>query len=433
MKRHKKIGLHSCLVLVVVGSGIGLAGERADAWQQAKPVQTAQVTRGDLKHSFELPATVRGFQTADLYAKVGGFLKDIPVDIGDSVTAGETLATLDVPEMQSELLSRQAQVQQAEAEVAQAEAAIEEARAGLVSQHAVVDEYKTLVAQNRAMLDYEAAELARINTLVDRGAVNRELVDARRFKHDSAQASLDAAEAKVRTAAAELSAREAAVRKAEADRLSAESRVTVAQMELKHAEDMARYAMIKAPFEGVITKRWVDVGAFIQPAGGNSSARPLVQIVDVKTVRVTVKISMSQLASLNVGDRAVLQDIDGLESHTFPGEISRMSAGVDEKSRMMVVEFDLDNSAGHLLPGYFGYAEIFAVDETNALLVPATALVGSSVFVVEGGRAEERSLEILDRSSNQVAIKSGVNQGEQVITNPAGIQAGDSVAAAGSR
>ena len=90
--------------------------------------------------SVEVPATVKGIQTVDLYSKVGGFLKVINVDIGDEFKAGQALAELDIPEMASDIRQKEALVQQTEAEAQQAIAAVKEAKAQMQGFRAAIDE-----------------------------------------------------------------------------------------------------------------------------------------------------------------------------------------------------------------------------------------------------------------------------------------------------
>ena len=120
------------LMLLAELSGCDTArpGPSATGAQAGPPrVQTINVARNNLAQRIEMPATVEGEEAADLYAKVGGYLDEITVDIGDQVEAGQTLATLSIPEMDKELERRAAGVTSAEAHVKQSQASVTQTRA----------------------------------------------------------------------------------------------------------------------------------------------------------------------------------------------------------------------------------------------------------------------------------------------------------------
>ncbi len=393
-------------------------------------VDVITVKSEKFQRSIELPATLRGYQTVDLYAKVGGYLESIAVDIGDQVTKGQVLAKLDIPEMESELAQRESLVAQAKAEYLQAEASVAESRARYASQQAAVEEAKTMLVEKQALSQYEESEYSRIEQLVSGGAVNSELLDAARLKRDAAAAVIGATEAKIRTAEAELGAKQAAIQKSEADVAAAQSRIHVAEANRKYTEAMHQYAQIQAPFDGVITKRWFDQGAFIQSADGNSAAKPIVQVVRIDKIRVSIKVSTSQISSMNKGDAVIIHNIDGLENQKFSGNISRMSAGVDESSRMMEIEVDLDNAHRRLMPGLFGYAIINVCQLDSAIVVPSSAITGDDggqILIASGNNAKVKPVEVAFNDGVVAAITAGLADNERVVRNAAGIQDGQSI------
>jgi len=321
-------------------------------------LETAGFALQSTAQEIRVPATVHADQSIEVFAKVGGYLDSITVDIGDKVTAEQVIATLDIPEMENQLLQKKSMVKQAEAELAQAEAGIAEAEAKVLSLEARVEEALTDVKQKNALSRYAKKEVDRMMNLVGSGAINRELLDSAMFKFESAQAQVGSAEARVATARANLKAQQASITKAIADHAAAESHVEVAEANRDYVVVLMNYSSIQSPFEGEITKRWFDEGAYIQPADGNSAARPIVEIVSISKVRVVANLSMSQIVGVEVGDSATLTSMDALKGQEFEGTISRISAGIDHKTRMLRVEVDLDNPDRRLKPGFFGYLVI---------------------------------------------------------------------------
>jgi multidrug resistance efflux pump len=306
-----------------------------------------------------VPATVVGYESADLYAKVGGYLKSISVNIGDSVTTGQTLAIIDAPEMLKQLAQKESLLTLAKAQVNQSVAKIEEAKSHLLALKAAIQEAESMGAQKEALLQYEKIENRRMTELAEKGVVQTELLDSAQYKIIAATTQLSSVKAKVATAKANLAGGEAAVRRAEADAAASDANVAVAQADMDYVKQMINYATIRAPWDGKITSRMYDAGAFIQSADGNSAAKPLLKIVRDDKVRVTFSVSQTDIAGLKKGVKVTLAEIDALPNGTsFEGTISRFSAELDPKTRMMRVEMDLDNAEQKLKAGFFGYATI---------------------------------------------------------------------------
>ena len=305
-----------------------------------------------------VPATVEGYESVDLYAKVGGFVKSVSVDIGDAVEADQTLAIIDVPEMEKQLAQKHAMMLLAQAVAKQAEARIEESQSRLESLEASVIEAQTMFAQKEALYDFEQSEYQRIARLASSGAIQSELMDAARYKLKAAEAERQSVSAKVATATANLAGGKAAVRRAESDAAAAAAKVDVAQADIDYVKQMIEYATIRAPWAGKITERMYDPGAFVQSAAGNSAAKPILKMVRDDKVRVTFSLSQKDLKGLEKGVKVSLSDIGALPGQTFEGTVSRYSAELDPKTRMMRVEMDLENPTGKLKPGFFGYATV---------------------------------------------------------------------------
>ena len=187
---------------------------------------------------------------------------------------------------------------------------------------------------------------------------------------------------------------------------------------------MADYAVIRAPFKGVVTKRMVDPGAFIQPAEGNSAAKPLMTVTRTDVVRIWLDLPMGQVRWLNKGDRAVLNRINVLPGETFEGEVTRFATTLDRNSRMMRVEIDLDNPSHRLMPGYYGYVSLYLEQFDQAPVIPSSAVLAeeneSFVIVVENGICQKRSITTNYQDGTIVGIDSGLRVGEQVVQAGAG-------------
>lgn len=305
-----------------------------------------------------VPATIEGFESADLYAKVGGYLKSISVDLGDVVKEGQALAVIHIPEIEKQLAQKRSQHELAKAESLQAVALVDEAKSRLDALTAAVTEAETMRTQKQALYDFEKSNFERISKLASSGAIQTELLDAAQYKLKAAEAEQMSVTAKVATATANLSGGKAAVRSAAADADAATAQVSVAQANIDYVAQLVDYATIRAPWDGKITLRLFDVGAYIQSAQGNSGAQPILKLVRDDKVRVAFSLSQNDINGLKKGLTVSLSDISSLPGEMFSGTVSRFSAQLDPKTRMMRVEMDLDNADGKLKPGFFGYATV---------------------------------------------------------------------------
>jgi len=424
----------ACGLLTLAVSGCGQADVLADgdaADTSVARVEAIMVPAIDLTEEVEVAGSVEGFETADLYAKVGGYLAKIDVDLGDIVKRGDILAQLYIPEVLQQLKQKQALQKQAKAGQRRAAAAITEAESQVTSATAMLAEANAEVKEKQALMQKADADFKRLSGLV--GSVSRELVDAAKFALDAANAAIGTANARVNSAQAMVAAAAAHQATAEEDQSIAGAGLEVADAEFAYVETMSKYAYIVAPFDGAVTRRMADPGDFIQSADGNSAAKPVLQVARVDHVRVRLDIPMTRVALLDLGDKAVLDRITALPGETFSGEdvvVSRFSGGLNSASRMMRVEVDLDNTEGKLRPGYYGYVTITLskVEETPTLVVPSSALVISGgekyVFVVEDDdTVKKQVVEINYQDGDIVGIvktDDGLKQNDRVVRSGGG-------------
>jgi RND family efflux transporter MFP subunit len=396
----------------------------------APQVATVEVVAKDLSQKIELPGSVEGYESVDLYAKIGGYLESIAVDIGDEVSEGQVLAKLHVPEMLKELEQKRSLVEQANAKAEQAHAAVNQAEADIAASEAARVQAEAGRKEKQAMRDLRKTELDRwLDLLKNSPSIERRKVDEARHQLDAAQAAVESHEAAIRTAAANVTAVQAKFEKARADEMAAAAEIAVAQANYEQFATMLEYAEIKAPFDGIVTQRHVYAGSFIQPATNNSAARPLVSVARIDKVRISLDIPMAEVRMLDIGDRTVFDRINVLPGERFDGKVARSSRSLDPTSRMMRTEIDLENPAGadgnrRLMPGYFGYVTIYLAEFKDAPTIPASALITrgnkSFVYLVQDGRVHPREVTSGYQDGTIVGIMSGLEPGEVIVGSGAG-------------
>lgn len=200
----------------------------------------------------------------------------------------------------------------------------------------------------------------------------------------------------------------------------ANARLKIAKANLERTETLLGYARIVAPFAGTITMRFADVGAFLAApsAGGSAQNAALFTLADFRTIRLQVPVPEIEAARVRAG-QPVRVTVDGLAGKVFAGQVSRLGYALDEATRTMLVEADLPNPAGELRPGMYAKARIGVEQHTDALLIPAEALVlekaAAFAFVAADGKAKKIPLTIGFNDGQQVEVLKGLDAGQAVI------------------
>lgn len=302
------------------------------------------------------PAHVEPYEQTDIYAKAAGFVAKVNVDLGSRIQRGEALAELWIPEMQEERAQKQARVEEAQAVVGQAEAAITAGRALATAAAAKVREMKSVVAREQAEVQFRHSEHARFSELVRTNTLEKKLEEERLYQLQSAQSALEAAEAGVASAEANERVEQARLEQARANLTLAQAGLQVAQADLKHVEILIDYAIIRAPYDGVVTERRVHTGDFAQSAAGGT-AQPLFSVMRTEPLRIVADIPESDAAWMRPGLRASLT-VDGIPDRTFAGAIKRQSDRLDPKTRTLRVEIEIADATAPIRCGMYGAVEI---------------------------------------------------------------------------
>jgi membrane fusion protein, multidrug efflux system len=207
--------------------------------------------------------------------------------------------------------------------------------------------------------------------------------------------------------------------------------VAAAQADVARLAALQSFEHVTAPFDGIVTGRNVDVGAFVQAGGGtgtsmpsNGSAAPssLFQMVQTDTVRVYITVPQSDATAIEAGQVADVR-VQEFPNQVFTGRVVRTARAVDPQSRTLLTEVQIVNPRRLLLPGM--YAEIrFVLNRLNPpLIVPATALLPTTdgVHVIQvgaDGRVQHRKLRIVRDYGDYMEADGGISEGESVVLNP---------------
>ena len=361
-------------------------------WPRPLWVEAATVARRPLRVTVEAEGKTRIMDRYVLSAPVAGYLRRIEWDVGDAIRQGQPLATIDP--LPSEVLDPRRQAQ-AEARVAAAEASLQAAR--------------ETMAATQAEADYAKLESERMTALCKQKCVVTE-------------AERDRAESRARQTQAQLR--------------SARFAVEVARHEVEAAQTALRHSAAQpggAARESVILRAPVDGQVLARPReseGIVAAGTPLLEVGDPRALEVAVDVLSPDAVRIGPGTPVVLerwggeQPLEGVTRTVEPVGFTKLSALGVEEQRVWVIA-DLRSPAeawSRLGEGYRVEASFIVWQGEQVLQIPASALFrggeGWAVFVIENGQARRRVVEIGQRGGLSVEIRSGLTEGEWVVTHP---------------
>jgi RND family efflux transporter MFP subunit len=315
-----------------------------------------------------LPGNAQAYRETGLYARTTGYLREWKADIGDKVTAGQLIATIDAPDLDDQL--------------AQAEANLEQARATLK-----LNEANAALAE-KTMARYLALEKQNVGAIAQ-------------LQIDEQQATVLTSNESVKAAQASIGVNEATVRM---------------------YQDLQKFEKIIAPFAGVITARNVDPGALVT-ADNPSAARELFHLMQMDPLRVFVDVPQTYATGIKEGESA---DVYRPEQpgRLFHGKVSRTANALDQNTRTLLTQIDVPNPEAALRPGMYLMVKFIAEREAPSVIVPSAALVVTvhgkiNVPVVDAeNKVHYRQVELGRDDGTSVEIVSGLKGDETVAVHP---------------
>ena len=326
-------------------------------------VRVAAVQASPPVMAVSLPGTTSPFASANIYARASGYIAERDVDIGSRVKAGDTLATITAPELDH-------QISQAQANIGQAQAALR---------------------QTEANRDLAQVTWDRDATLVKQGWVTQQQGDTDRLNLTAQQQAAQAAEATIKSQ----------------------------QAQLQVLQQQKAYQQVVAPFDGVVTKRNIDVGSLVQADA--TSGTFMFTLMQSDVMRIQLYVPQDSAIGVKPGIDAIVR-VPELPGKTFPGKVTRTADALDPATRTLLTEIDVPNPDGTLNPGIYCTVELQVPRVTPSLIIPASALIfndnGLSVLVAKDGVAHlHKVIETRDLGT-QIEVSDGVAAGDQVVLNP---------------
>jgi RND family efflux transporter MFP subunit len=341
------------------------------------------VQRGNISHLLSVAGQFQAYQVVDVHAKVAGYVRHIYVDIGDRVHAGQTLATLEVPELNAQYRSTQSESLRSQDAISAAQHDVSRAKALHTAVQANYDRLATVSAKRP-------------------GLVAAQELDNARSQAEATQEQLDAA-------IAQLSAAEQGANAATAD----QQRVGALQS----------YTKVVAPLDGVVAWRYADTGVLLQQGtNSQSQAMPLIKLAQSDLLRLRVPVPEDAVRYVQKGDPMQIR-VDAL-GQDFSGKIVRFTRNLDLNTRTMETEVDVPNPTLAITPGMYANAYMRLAHRENVLTIPIVAVqrtgnTGTVLVLNANNQVEQRSVQLGIRGSTLVEVTNGLQAGDHVVLGDA--------------
>jgi RND family efflux transporter MFP subunit len=357
----------------------------------AAAVSTVQ--RGTISHVLSLAGQFQPYQVVDVHAKVSGYLRHIYVDIGDKVHAGQTLGVLEVPELNAQYRSTQAEEARSQDEITRAVHEVAQAKSLHVALQANYDRLR------------EAAK-------AQPGLIAQQELDDAQSKAEASQAQIDGVESALA-----------------ASRQGADA----AHADMQRVGALQSYTTITAPLSGVVIWRYADTGALIQ-AGTSSDVQslPIIKLSQSDLLRLRLPVPEDAVGYVHEGDTVQIR-IDAL-NRSIAGKIVRFTRNVSLDTRTMETEVDVPNKDLSIMPGMYANTYLQLAHRENILTIPLLAVQRqgdrATVMVLDAqNRVQPRQVQLGVQGSILVEVVRGLQEGDRVVLgDPNKYHAGELVA-----
>jgi multidrug efflux pump subunit AcrA (membrane-fusion protein) len=387
------------LVAVVVIAALWLLGwwpkhklnvqvqAKADQQKAALPiVEVVTASEAPKTEELTLPGTIVPVSTTHIYARATGYLKTLNVDIGDRVSRGQLLAVIESPDLDATVRQQQSLLQLSKA-------ALNTAHSQLALQQATYD---------------------RVHVLAQHGVLSQQ-------DDDVALAAVKAA-----TDAVE----------------SAESNVNAVASGLEHWTVLASYEQVRSPIDGTVTARNVDVGSFVSSSGaaggltlnttpvqsdsggprtGGAQGGELFQIANTHNLRTFISVPEEDAVNVQTGQEATLT-LSELPGQQFHGIIIRSSDSLDQQTRTLLLEVQIQDPKRRLRPGMFAAVQLHFNVQNPGILISGDSVIpraqGQFVALVENNIVHLQQVHVGRDLGTEVYVTTGLRNGDQIVVNP---------------
>jgi RND family efflux transporter MFP subunit len=382
MRKRLWVLLAAAAVAIVATILVWLGHRRSNVVEAAPgppAAQVAVVQRGNIAQVLTLAGQFQPYQVVDVHPKVSGFIRHIYVDIGDRVHQGETLAVLEVPELQAQLSGTVSEVARSKDEIERAQHEVKAAESKYAALHS---DYQRLLQTSQAQP----------------GLVAQQELDDAQAKDLSGEADVDASKATLD---------------------AAQKGMEVSRADNQRVSAIAGYTNVVAPLDGVVIWRYADTGALIQSGiGSNNQDLPIVKVAQSGVMRLRLPIPESYVRYVHMGDQAQVR-VDAL-GRSFTGDVVRFTRELNFETRTMETEVDVPNKDLSIDSGMYANVLMRLNHVDNVMTAPVSAVVlhgnQHEVYVLDSdNQVHIRTVQVGIQGNQLVEIQSGLAPGDRVV------------------
>jgi RND family efflux transporter MFP subunit len=341
----------------------------------------APVTRGDLASTLTVAGEFQPYQEVELHAKVSGYIRRINVDIGDRVKSGQVIATLEVPELNAQVVASQAQIRHSQSEITRAQNEVTLAQANYAALHAAYTRLSEASKRRPGLI------------------AEQELDDSRAKDQD--------AEAKINVAKSALEA--------------TKEQLGISKADNQRVQSLEDYSIVTAPFTGVVTMRYADVGSLIQAGtASNTQSMPVIKLAQSDLLRLRMPVPEEDVPFIKVG--GAVQIKLQATGKTISGKIIRFTRELTTSTRTMLAEVDVPNADLTLSTGMTAETTIVLQAQKNVLTIPAGAVLKEDgqayVLIVDtDNKVQKVRVTLGIQGSDRDEITQGLSEHQSVIVS----------------
>ena len=402
------------------------------------PIPVVQVVRpqpGGVDRISTQSGTAEPVQQAQVLPAITGVVSSLTVDIGDRVKRGQILGQIDAPSLGLDIQQATIGVRQAKGLLKEAEARAITATAEIEGSKSSVKQREVEAASSKRTLAVRKKQFDRIKLVADQGKISQLELDEAEALLRTAEAQVDTAMSAIENAKADMEVKKGKLLQAEAAVATAKSNIEAAVLGLDKAELAHAQTMIRAPFDGIITRRNCSNGDYVVP--GERGAGPLFTMMRTEVIRMVVSIPERDIALVEPGVPAevTFAGVDGLR---VTGKVARIGFALDPKEATMRAEIVVPNPKGNIRPGMFGLVTLtLGKGPAEAVHVPVRAVLPivkqgedpaiAAVYVYCNGKARLTRVRVGWSDGKQVEILSGLTAEDRVVLNPKELPRGDEI------
>jgi len=443
----------------IAGGGFSIYRAIAPSQNTQSQMLTVPVEQKSLPITLSANGIVQAERTINLSPKSAGYLKQLLVKEGDRIRQGQIVAYMDDSNLQGEVIQSRAELAQQQAnlkkllngnrsqEIAQSAAQLAEAQAKLQQLKAGnrledIFQAEARLNQAQAKLRQTKDDLQRNQELFNQGAISRQTLNQRQADHDSAQAQVNEVQAaltlqqrgarpeEIAQARSQVEQHRQSLNLLKAGSRSEDIDVARAQVEsargkLETIQTQVNDTIIRAPFDGVVTKKYADPGSFVTPTTAGSLVEGAASnsiLTLAATNQIVANLDEAKIPRVQIGQKVKIK-ADAYPDRTFEGKVSQIAAQASTVQNVtsFEVKIALEETAQQLLKAGMNVEVEFQIGQLNhAIMVPSVAIVRqeneAGVYAIaQDKKPIFKPIELGTTVGDRTEVKSGLTGNEQVL------------------